>query len=89
MHARFARNPGLFAAGLAVLFCPALFGQSAAQEVPAANPGRPTVATPATLTPFGYLQFETGGIYAAGSAEFSSQSAINLVTKLAGANGDG
>ena len=83
MHARFARNFGLLAAVLAVLYCPILFGQSAAQEVPAANPGRPTVATPATLTPVGYLQFETGGIYAAGSAEFSSQSAINLVTKLA------
>ena len=83
MHARFARNAGILAASFIVLYCAVLFGQSAAQEVPAANPGRPTVATPATLTPVGYLQFETGGIYAAGSAEFSSQSGINLVAKLA------
>lgn len=83
MHEGFARSPGILAVSLAVLCCLVLFGQSAAQEVPAANPGRPTVATPATLTPVGYLQFETGGIYAASSAEFSSQSAINLVAKLA------
>jgi hypothetical protein len=29
-------------------------------EDAAANPGRPTIATPAALTPVGYLQFETG-----------------------------
>jgi hypothetical protein len=29
-------------------------------EDAAANPGRPTIATPAALTPSGYLQFETG-----------------------------
>jgi hypothetical protein len=32
--------------------------QSATAPVPEANPGRPTVSTPATLTPVGYLKFE-------------------------------
>jgi hypothetical protein len=64
------------------LCCFRASAQSPAQQVPAANPGRPTVATPATLTPTGYLQFETGGLYAADTAEFSSQFGVNLVTKL-------
>ena len=50
--------------------------------MPEANPARPTVATPATLTPVGYLQFENGIQYAADSAEFSSRVGINQVTKL-------
>ncbi len=29
-------------------------------DAPVANPARPTVSTPATLSPVGYLQFETG-----------------------------
>jgi hypothetical protein len=41
------------------------------------------VATPATLTPVGYLQFENGGLYASGSSEFSTQFSLNQVTKLA------
>ena len=49
---------------------------------PSANPGRPTVSTPATLTPVGYLQFETGYLYANHSPEFSSQSSFNEVMKL-------
>lgn len=49
---------------------------------PAANPGRPTVATPATLTPVGYLQFETGYLHATDSPEFSSQSSFNEVMKF-------
>ena len=53
-----------------------------AQELPAANPGRPTVSTPATLTPVGYLQFENGALYANGSQEFSNQFSVNQVTKL-------
>ena len=52
-------------------------------DVPEANPARPTVATPATLTPVGYLQFENGILYATGSDEFSSRFGINQVTKLA------
>src|SRR5450756_1427147 len=49
---------------------------------PEGNPGRPTFSTPATLTPVGYLQFETGGLYAASSAEFSTRFGVNQVTKL-------
>src|SRR6185437_9148547 len=48
----------------------------------AANPGRPTVSTPATLTPVGYLQFESGYIHATDSPEFSSQSNLNEVVKF-------
>jgi len=58
-------------------------GQQQADETPACNPARPTVATPATLTPVGYLQFENGGLYASDSSEFATQSSINQVTKLA------
>jgi len=58
--------------------------QEVAQEsTPEANPGRPTVSTPATLTPVGYLQFENGGLYAAQSPEFNTRFGINQVTKLA------
>ena len=49
---------------------------------PEANPGRPTVSTPATLTPTGYLQFETGTLAANHSPEFSSQYGLNEVIKL-------
>jgi len=51
--------------------------QEVAQEsTPEANPGRPTVSTPATLTPVGYLQFENGGLYAAQSPEFNTRFGI-------------
>src|SRR5271168_4356221 len=56
--------------------------QGAAQE-PEANPGRPTVSTPATLTPVGYLQFETGFEPAFDSPEFSSRYSFDEVIKLA------
>ncbi len=52
------------------------------EQIPTANPGRPTVATPATLTPVGYLQFETGYLGAWQSPEFSSQSSFNEVVKF-------
>jgi hypothetical protein len=59
-------------------------GQSptAAEHDPEANPGRPTVSTPATLTPVGYLQFETGVLGASHSGEFSTRTAFNDVIKL-------
>ncbi len=56
--------------------------QSVPPSVPEANPARPTVATPATLTPVGYLQFENGMLYAEGSKDFSGRFALNQVTKL-------
>src|SRR6266566_503849 len=52
------------------------------EQIPTANPGRPTVSTPATLTPVGYLQFETGFLNASHSPEFSSQSSLNEVMKF-------
>lgn len=57
-------------------------GQAQADE-PAANPARPTVSNPATLTPAGYLQFETGVLGATDSPEFSSLYGWNEVIKLA------
>ena len=50
--------------------------------VPEANPARPTVSTPATLTPVGYLQFETGALIAQTSPEFSDLWNINEVIKV-------
>ena len=51
-------------------------------DEPAANPARPTVSTPATLTPVGYFQFETGFLAASHSPEFSAQSSLNEVVKF-------
>lgn len=56
--------------------------QSSQPDGPEANPGRPTVSTPATLTPVGYFQFETGYLGAWHSPEFSSQSSVNEVVKF-------
>lgn len=47
-----------------------------------ANPGRPTVSTPATLTPVGYLQFETGVLGAEDSPGLSNQTSFNEVVKF-------
>jgi hypothetical protein len=66
----------------AVLACGQNNGQSTTPDEVQANPARPTVATPATLTPVGYLQFENGALYAEGSPEFSGRTGFNQVTKL-------
>lgn len=65
------------------------FGQDAASRTESdsedpvqANPGRPTVSTPATLTPVGYLQFESGVLGAEKSGEFSNRTGIETVVKL-------
>jgi hypothetical protein len=47
-----------------------------------ANPGRPTVSTPATLTPVGYLQFETGVLGAEHSSDLRNQVSFNEVIKF-------
>jgi Putative MetA-pathway of phenol degradation len=62
----------------------ALLATAAAQEPdePIANPGRPTVSTPATLTPVGYPQFETGFLQATHSPEVCSQESVNEVMKF-------
>jgi hypothetical protein len=57
-------------------------GQTPATEEPEANPGRPTVSTPATLTPVRYVQFETGVLGARHSPEFSSRFAPNETIKF-------
>lgn len=58
------------------------FAQSTMNCAPDANPGRPTVSTPATLTPAGYLQFENGTLFAEHSVEFSQRFGTSQVTKL-------
>jgi hypothetical protein len=68
---------------LVVVFCAQrAAAQSGAPDEPEANPGRPTVSTPATLTPVGYLQFESGALGASDSPEFSSQFSFSEVIKL-------
>ncbi len=59
-----------------------LVAQTIPDPTPEANPARPTVSTPATLTPVGYLQFETGSLGAVTSPEFGVRVGINQVTKL-------
>ena len=71
-----------FVGAAALLLVARIGAQSSAVETPEANPGRPTVSTPATLTPVGYLQFENGGFYAETSPEFTTLFSINQVTKL-------
>jgi hypothetical protein len=61
---------------------PKMAEEAGQREEPAANPGRPTVATPATLTPVGYLQFESGFLGASDSPGLSSQYSFNEVMKL-------
>ena len=61
---------------------PASASEGQITEAPAANPGRPTVSTPATLTPVGYLQFETGYLGAWHFFALSTQSSFNEVVKF-------
>lgn len=68
--------------GALLLFAHSITAQTIPDQVPEANPARPTVSTPATLTPVGYLQFETGSLGAVTSPEFDTRVGINQVTKL-------
>jgi hypothetical protein len=70
---------------VAALFVSASYAQSETSqlETPPANPGRPTVANPATLAPVGYLQFETGGLGAVDSPGLSTYREVNETIKLA------
>lgn len=72
---------------ICVFLLPSVFTYSVAAQTaipgsPDANPGRPTVSTPATLTLVGYLQFETGTLGADHSPEFSSRYGFNTVIKF-------
>jgi len=71
----------VFCAGILIFVLP-IAAQTVPDDVPEANPARPTVSTPATLTPVGYVQFETGGLGAVTSPEFGTRIGINNVTKL-------
>jgi hypothetical protein len=64
------------------MLVPPVVAQSQQPDEPEANPGRPTVSTPATLTPVGYLQFESGFEGAWQSPEFSSLYSFSEVMKL-------
>lgn len=79
---RKALAAGLFVIAVAVSAV-AQESDAPASESPSANPGRPTVSTPATLTPVGYFQFETGVLGAWHSPGLSSQSSVNEVVKFA------
>lgn len=68
---------------LALLLATCARSARAQDATPAANPGRPTVTTPATLTPVGYLQFETGGLQAWRSPEFVSSFGLSETVRLA------
>ena len=74
-------NAKMFACG-AVLILTVPTQAQTTDPVPEANPARPTVSTPATLTPVGYLQFENGSLGAITSPEFGTRISINQVTKL-------
>jgi hypothetical protein len=65
-----------------LIFARFVTAQTITDPIPQANPARPTVSTPATLTPLGYLQFETGSLGATTSTEFGTRIGINQVTKL-------
>jgi hypothetical protein len=65
-----------------LVLVPRAIAQTDLPDQPEANPGRPTVSTPATLTPVGYLQFETGALGATDSPEFSTREGFNEVIKL-------
>jgi hypothetical protein len=66
----------------AFLFAVSVTAAAQDPDEPVANPGRPTVSTPATLTPVGYLQLETGFLGAMHSPEVASQASVNEVMKL-------
>ena len=72
----------VFACVSLLIFVQRSAAQSDVPDEPEANPGRPTVSTPATLTSVGYLQFETGVLGASDSPEFSSRVGFNEVMKL-------
>jgi hypothetical protein len=77
------RSLHMLLASLALLLVSLAKAQVAAEKILECNPGRPTVSTPATLTPVGYLQFENGVQFASDSAEFTTRFGVNQVTKLA------
>ena len=72
----------LLVCGGVLIFSLSISAQTISDTVPEANPARPSVSSPATLTPVGYLQFESGSLGATTSPEFDRRIGINQVTKL-------
>jgi hypothetical protein len=72
----------IFLLGMLSVLAQLSSAQSGTTSEPEANPGRPTVSTPATLTPVGYLQFENGALFAQDSTGFSNRTGVSQVTKL-------
>ena len=68
---------------LLLLVATGVRAQKGQRDTPEANPARPTVTTPATLPPTGYLQFETGVLIGADSPHVDRQVSLNQVTKAA------
>ena len=64
------------------LFARPSSARAGTRDVPQANPGRPTVSTPATLNPVGYVRVENGAIFAEHATEFSKRTEDTLLTKL-------
>lgn len=73
----------LLNASLVLLTFTCSWAQEDPADGPEANPGRPTVSTPAAITPVGYLQFETGALSAGHSPEAARRYSVNEVIKLA------
>lgn len=80
----------MLAGTLALSLCLPALGQTDSGPINAdpvtpaveANPGRPTVSTPATLTPVGYVQLEAGVLGAEKSGEFSNRTGFEGVLKF-------
>ena len=70
-------NNILFGGWVPLVFALSISAQATPDPIPDANPARPTVSTPATLTPVGYLQFETGSLGATTSPEFGTRIGVN------------
>jgi hypothetical protein len=68
-----------------LIFALSIVAQTVTDSVPEANRARPTVSTPATLTPEGYLQFETGTLSAITSSEFNTRTGVNQSHQIDGA----
>jgi len=79
--AKNARLLGSCFLAMSLFIVPLCAAQSALQDEPEANPGRPTVSTPATHTPVSCLQLESGFLAANHSPELSSRYAWNKVLK--------
>src|SRR5215469_6875962 len=67
---------------IAFLMSLPLAAQTLTISTPEANPARPTVSSPATLTSVDYVQFATASLGATTSPEFDTRVGINQVTKL-------